>query len=115
MSATIDINDFSITGVAVISDSLDWPVNMEDFTHGLNGFVIYSNKYYIRYLVVEFRSKTALTTFLSGLDDDNGGQVSFDGKTYYSEGRPAPPENWGGAGGQWTGAAWTCNITLVRE
>jgi len=114
MATTIDINDFSPTGVAVISDSLDVPVIMEDLTEGLNGFVIYAKKHFERTLIVQFRSKTAYTAFLNGLTETDGGQVNFDSKTYYLK-PMSLTENWGEAGGQWSGAAWTYNITLVRE
>ena len=108
---TFDNN--SITGLALISDSLDVTVSAGNFVKGLNNFIIYTCNYVERYLIVECRSKTTATTFLS--DAKPGASISFDSKTYYVKEAPTLVENYGETGGQWSGASWRYNLTLVKE
>jgi hypothetical protein len=108
---TFDNN--STTGLALISDSLDITISAGNFVKGLNNFIIYTNNYIERYLVVECRSKTAATSFLS--EAKPGASVSFDSKTYYVKEAPTLVENFGETGSQWEGASWRYNLTLVRE
>lgn len=112
--STLSTTAFKMTDAVIKSDSLDIPVIMQTFEEGLNGFVIYAKMHYERSLVVEFRTKTAYTTFLTGLTEANGGLVTVDSVDYYLK-DISLNENWGNAGGAWEGANWTCSMTLVRE
>jgi hypothetical protein len=109
MSFTLD---YSKTGSAVISDSLDMSINEGSFTKGLNGFVFYQSNYIQRVLTIECRSPSQASSFVASAKI--GSEFSYDGKTYYVK-DVSLVENWGEAGANWTGASWRYNLTLVKE
>jgi hypothetical protein len=110
---TFDNN--SITGLALISDSLDITISAGSFTKGLNNFIIYTCNYIERYLIVECRSKTTAESFLSSAKPGNAITSNVFTGTYYVKEAPTLVENFGETGGQWSGASWKYNLTLVRE
>jgi len=111
---TFDNN--SITGLALISDSLDVTVSAGNFVKGLNNFIIYTCNYIERYLIIECRSKTtAETVFLPAAKPGNAITSNVFTGTYYVKEAPTLVENYGETGGQWSGASWRYNLTLVKE
>lgn len=105
------IVDYSKTGIAVLSDSLDMIINEGNFVKGLNGFVFYQSNYIQRVLVVECRSLASASSFLS--EAKPGAEFVYDGYQYYVK-DVSLYENWGNAG-KWDKAVWTYNLTLVRD
>lgn len=117
------IIDYSSTGIAVLSDSLDVVVNEGNFVKGLNGFVFYQSNYIQRIVVVECRSLASATSFL--YEARPGNQILFIDHYYYVK-DVTLNENWGNVGtGQistyygnytaWDKAVWTYTLTLVRD
>jgi len=98
--------DFSKTGVAVISDSGDIPVNVGSTVVGLNGLIQYKKNYYKREVTVELRSEASKNAFVSGIDSL---EISYDGHCYYLRNATLVEQFSGGTKG-----VWTYSIEMIR-
>jgi len=103
------------TALALLTDSLDKTVSAGNFVKGLNNFIIYTCNYIERDLLVECRSKAAAEAFLSAAKPGNAITSNVFTGTYYVKEAPTLVENFGETGGQWSGASWRYNLTLVKE
>jgi hypothetical protein len=112
MSASLNPT-FSATGIAILKDSLEYPVQDGDTSDGINGVIRFSRFSWHRDLTVEFRSKSALTTFLAALGKGDGMIVDYDSQTYYVDSFSCS-STWGGFGSSDTNTVWEYDIGLKR-
>lgn len=104
---------FSATGIAILKDSLEYPVQDGDTSDGINGVIRFARFSWHRDLTVEFRSKTILQSFLTALGKPDGMLVNYDSKDYYVDSFSCS-STWGGFGSSDTNTVWEYDLALKR-
>ena len=112
MAATINPT-FSATGMAILKDSLEYPVQDGETSDGINGVIRFARFSWHRDLTVEFRSRAILISFLTALGKNDGLLVSYDGPTYYVDSFSCS-STWGGFGSSDTNTVWEYDVSLKR-
>ena len=112
MAATLNPT-FSATGIAILKDTQEYPVQDGDTSDGINGMIRFARFHWQRDITVEFRSKAVLESFMSALGKNDGMLISYDGHEYYTD-PPTCSSTWGGFGSQDTNTVWEYDFALSR-
>jgi len=112
MAATLNPT-FSATGIGILKDTREYPVQDGDTSDGINGTIRFARFTWHRDITVEFRSKAVLESFMSALGKNDGMLISYDGHEYYTD-PPTCSSTWGGFGSQDTNTVWEYDFALSR-
>ena len=112
MSATLNPT-FSAMGVAILKDTLEYPVQDGTTDDGINGTIRFARFSWHRDLTVEFRSKMALIGFVKSLGQNDGLLVNYDDTDYYLD-SISNSSTWGGFGSEDTNSIWEYTLSLKR-
>lgn len=112
MAATLNPT-FSAMGVAILKDTLEYPVQDGTTDDGINGTIRFARFSWHRDLTVEFRSRASLMPFLAALGRNDGLLVNYDSKDYYVDSLSCS-STWGGFGSSDTNTVWEYDFSLKR-
>ena len=112
MAATLNPT-FSATGIAILKDTREYPVQDGDTSDGINGIIRFARFSWHRDITVEFRSKEVLDSFMAALGKNDGLLIEYDGQQYYTD-PPTCSSTWGGFGSLDTNAVWEYDFALKR-
>lgn len=113
MAVNLTNSDFSANGIAILKDSLEYPVQDGTTDEGINGTIRFARFSWRRDLTVEFRGRAALKSFIGSLGRNDGLLVSYNDTDYYLD-SISNPSVWGGAGSEDTNTVWEYTISLKR-
>jgi hypothetical protein len=112
MSVTLNPT-FSATGIGILRDSLEYPVQDGETVEGINNTIRFARFSWHRDITVEFRSKAALGAFMFALGRNDGLIINYDGIDYYVDSYSCT-STWGGFGSMDNNAVWEYDFSLKR-